>query len=129
MPSRRREELLLVDIVERADVILEAVDGLDEAALAASQLHRDAVLWSLSIIGEAARRLPTDFCAAHPQVPWSRMVGFRNVVLHTYENIDASILWATVREVAEVRGAVFDILRAEYPLVAQALAQHASEDD
>lgn len=129
MPPERRPELLLVDIIERAEAALTAVEELDEAGLRRSDLHRSAVLWSLSIIGEAARRLPPEFCEAHPQVPWTRMVGFRNVVLHAYEHIEVSILWATIQQIGDMRDALLAILRSEFPLVAEVVAQHASEDD
>ncbi|CAN5638737.1 hypothetical protein BH20ACT2_BH20ACT2_01860 [soil metagenome] len=128
MPPERRQELLLVDIVERVDAILEAVDGLDEEALRASELHRSAVLWSLCLIGEAAHRMPSDLTEAHPEIPWSRMVGFRNVVLHTYEAIDAAIVWSTIEQVRSVRSHVLAILESDHPLVSDALRQRREDD-
>lgn len=128
MPPERRPELLLVDIIERAEATLSAVKGLDEAGLRESDLHRSAMLWSLSIIGGAARRLPLEFCDAHTEVPWTRMIGFRNVVLHACEHIEASILWATIGQVRDVRDALLTILRSEFPLVAEAVAQRAAEE-
>ncbi|MGH9111438.1 MAG: HepT-like ribonuclease domain-containing protein [Acidimicrobiales bacterium] len=123
MPPERREELLLVDIIEQADAILRAVDGLDEEGMRASELHRSAVLWSLCLIGEASNRMPPDLTDAHPEIPWARMVGFRNVVLHTYEHIDAAIVWSTVEQVRSVRLQVLAILESDHPLVAEALRQ------
>lgn len=128
MSPERRAELLLVDIVERADVILDAMEGIDEVTFRSSELHRGLVLWSLTVVGEAANRLPAELTSAHPNVPWSRMVGFRNLVVHTYENIDAAILWTTIEQIRPVRQSVFAILRSEYPLVAEAMDQRARED-
>lgn len=129
MPPERRSELLLVDIIERSDAILDAADGLDEQGLRASELHRSAVLWSLTIIGEAAGRLPSDVTDAHPEVPWARMVAFRNVVVHTYEHIEAAIVWSTIAQVRSVRAQVFAILEADHPLVAHALHQRQEDGD
>jgi uncharacterized protein with HEPN domain len=42
------------------------------------------VVRNLEIIGEAARQVPDDFAAAHPEVPWTRIAGLRNRIVHDY---------------------------------------------
>jgi uncharacterized protein with HEPN domain len=122
MPPDRRIELLLFDIIERADAIASSLERLGGDDLAEDDTVRSAVLWSLAMIGEASNRLPEPFRTAHPEVEWSRIIGFRNFVMHTYESIDASILDVTSRErVPELRNKVVGILGSEYPLAAQAL--------
>jgi uncharacterized protein with HEPN domain len=125
MPPERRIELPLVDIVDRADAIAEALTRLVGDDLAEDDPIRSSVLWSLTIIGEAVSRLPGDFRARHPDVEWGRITGFRNLVVHAYEQIAGSILEVTARErVPELRRQVEAILRAEYPLAAKAVDEH-----
>ena len=46
------------------------------------------VLWPLIVLGEAAAHVSDAFCAAHPDIPWRRIVGLRNVLIHDYSGVD-----------------------------------------
>jgi len=89
----RLEKLYLVDIVEAADAIAEFLKGIDREAFLSSDLVRSAVLQKLIVIGEAAARLPSDFCAGHPDIPWPDIVAFRNIAVHEYFAIEWPIVW------------------------------------
>ncbi|MBM2826312.1 MAG: hypothetical protein HW403_376 [Dehalococcoidia bacterium] len=58
----------------------------------------DAVVRNFEIIGEAARNMPEEVLAKHPDVPWSSMVSMRNKVIHEYFGVDTDILWKTIKE-------------------------------
>ncbi|MGO9893365.1 MAG: DUF86 domain-containing protein [Bryobacteraceae bacterium] len=45
----------------------------------------DAIYRNITIIGEAARKLDGSFQRAHPHIPWSGIIGARNIVMHAYE--------------------------------------------
>jgi uncharacterized protein with HEPN domain len=47
----------------------------------------DAVCRNITIIGEAARRLGEPFRRAHPEIPWSGLIGARNILMHDYEYV------------------------------------------
>lgn len=38
--------------------------------------------------GEAARHIPEDITKRYPKVPWSDMIGMRNVLIHDYIEVD-----------------------------------------
>jgi uncharacterized protein with HEPN domain len=57
-----------------------------------------AVVRSLEIIGEATKKIPPDFSAAFPLVPWRDMAGMRDRLIHNYFGVDYEIVWHTVRE-------------------------------
>jgi uncharacterized protein with HEPN domain len=67
------------------------------ATFEADTLIGDAVVRNLTVIGEAARNLPSEVESRHPNIPWSKMRGIRNVVVHAYFNVDATILGETAR--------------------------------
>jgi uncharacterized protein with HEPN domain len=50
------------------------------ASFLASEMMQDAVIRQLSVIGEAAAKLPGALRARHPSIPWKEMVGMRNIV-------------------------------------------------
>jgi uncharacterized protein with HEPN domain len=62
-----------------------------------NSLIMDAVCRHIAIIGEAARRLDEEFQRAHPEIPWSGIIGARNIVMHAYENLKPHL----IREMAE----------------------------
>ena len=111
----RREELYLTDIVEAADAIQKFLAGIERNAFLEDDLLRSGVLQKLSIIGEAASRLPVKFRQRHPEIEWMDIIGFRNIVVHAYFAVDWSIVWvAATQEAPELRRMVADILSEEY---------------
>ena len=57
-----------------------------------------ALVRLLEIIGEAARSLSPPARQAHPEIPWQRMIGMRNQLIHAYFDIDLDIVWQTAQE-------------------------------
>ena len=57
---------------------------------------QDATIRNLEIIGEAAKQVSTEFRQAHPDIPWSRMAGMRDVLAHGYMAVDLGIVWDVV---------------------------------
>lgn len=54
---------------------------------------QDAVIRQLEIIGEAAKRLSPDLRSRYPQIPWKRIAGLRDVLIHDYLGVDISLVW------------------------------------
>jgi len=52
----------------------------------------------LEIIGEAARSVPPEFRDAHPELPWKKMVGIRDRLIHGYYDVNLDVVWETVTE-------------------------------
>ncbi|MFH1294142.1 MAG: DUF86 domain-containing protein [Pseudomonadota bacterium] len=91
--------------VFRIQHILEAIErirlytaGMDEAGFTGEQKTIDAVLRNFQVIGEAARHVPKEIQASHPDVPWSVMIGMRHVLVHDYDTVDTSTLWLTIQQ-------------------------------
>ncbi len=51
---------------------------------------------NLEIIGEAASRITPEFRNAHPEIPWHRLIGMRNRLIHAYFDINMVVVWTTV---------------------------------
>src|ERR1700694_3423788 len=93
----RREELYLRDIVEASRYIAQFVAGLDRAGFQSSELVRSAVVQKLAVIGEAAAHWPDELKARHMEVPWPRIVAFRNILVHAYFGIDWDLVWQAAK--------------------------------
>ena len=94
------------DAAERLRDILEAIAAInrygnrDKKAFEGDELLQGWFLRHLQIIGEAARALPQDVRALAPDVPWQKIIGMRNVLVHGYFEIDTDIVWdAATRDI------------------------------
>lgn len=57
----------------------------------------NAALRQLEIIGEACNRLSQNLLLNHPEIPWARIIGLRNLVIHEYFGIDDFTIWNVVK--------------------------------
>jgi uncharacterized protein with HEPN domain len=65
----------------------------------------------LQIIGEAARALPAEVRNLAPEIPWPKIIGMRNVLVHGYFDIDTEIVWqAVTRDWPVLKPAVVSLL-------------------
>ena len=63
--------------------------------LATDDMLRAALERYVSLIGEAATRLDRSLQDRHPQIPWHRIIGMRNILVHGYDSVDDQVLWDT----------------------------------
>lgn len=52
-----------------------------------------ACVFNLSQIGELVTRLDSEFLESSSQIPWHKMRGMRNRIIHDYEGIQLNIVW------------------------------------
>lgn len=93
---RRDADLLVEDIAAAIRRVESYTRGLSREAFLGDEKTIDAVVRNLEIIGEAARQMPAAFAAAHPEIPWQRVAGLRNRIVHEYFGLDLEIIWEIV---------------------------------
>jgi len=87
------------DPKERLRDILDAIAAIerhaggDKAEFEGDELLQSWYLRHLQIIGEAARALPEDVRERAPDVPWPKIIGMRNVLVHGYFGIETALVW------------------------------------
>jgi uncharacterized protein with HEPN domain len=89
------------DDAERLRDILEAIDRVEkytqgQTAFDENELIQTWVVHHIEIIGEACRALPDEFQARYSGVPWSDIIGMRNILIHHYFGIDLDAVWSVV---------------------------------
>jgi len=90
--------VFLRHILESIRLIEEYLEGADLDVFLASTRLQDAVFRRLEVIGEAVKNVPTDLRDAHPDIPWKRVAGLRDVLIHQYFGVDAELTWQLVQE-------------------------------
>lgn len=83
------------DMVNAGKRIARFLTGVDQAAFLADDEKQSSVFGQFVIIGEAANRISSTFQAGHAEIPWRRIVGLRNRIVHGYDDIDWDIVWNT----------------------------------
>lgn len=82
----------LSDIVDAIEAIeTYSVSSYDE--FLADTKTQDAILYNLIIIGEAANQISEDFQEQYNTIPWSSMIGTRNIIVHGYDQVKLQIVW------------------------------------
>lgn len=113
--STRDISMLLDDMLESVIIIRQYLQGVTESAFQANRMIQDAVVRRLEILGEAANQVPTDYCAQHPEIPWSLVTGMRNRLVHGYFLVDWDIVWRTIQTEVPALEAPLRTLRQRQP--------------
>ncbi|MBI5522694.1 MAG: DUF86 domain-containing protein [Desulfarculus sp.] len=92
----KRHRLYIEDILSSLAVIPSFIEGYDKPRFLADLKTQYAVIRALGIIGDAVKKLPPEFRAAHPEIPWKDMAKTRDVLIHDYLRVDLDVLWDTI---------------------------------
>jgi uncharacterized protein with HEPN domain len=110
MPKRDLR-LYMTDILEAIDKVKRYTAGLSYEAFEAAEMVIDAVVRNLEVIGEAARMASPDLRERYPAVDWVAIVGFRNIVIHEYFDVDPTIVWTiATQRLAELQPVIQQIV-------------------
>lgn len=84
---------------KRLQDILNAIEAIEAYSVSnyeefiADPKTQDAILYNLIIIGEAANQISNEFQEEHNTIPWSSMIGTRNIIIHGYDQVKLQIVW------------------------------------
>ena len=93
MQPESEDAAYLWDMLDAARAIREFVRPRSFEDYASDRMLRGAVERHIEIIGEAANRVSRAFRAAHPEIPWHRIIAQRNALAHEYGEIEDVLIW------------------------------------
>ena len=93
----RQDSAYLLDMIAAARKTSRFAQDIDYDRFARSELHQNAILKVLEVVGEAASRLSDDTKSAHPEIPWAKIVGLRNRIVHGYFEVNLEVVWNIVK--------------------------------
>lgn len=85
-------------MVDAIDAATRFLTGRSREDLQSDLLLQFALVRAVEIVGEAASKISNVGRTEMPAVPWSRIVGMRNRVVHAYFDVDLNILWDTLTQ-------------------------------
>lgn len=97
MHDRLGNKVRLLHILDAIIQIENYTLNVDKEAFVGNSMMFNATLRQLEIIGEASNRLSEDLILDNPEIPWARIIGLRNFVVHEYFGIDDLTIWNVVK--------------------------------
>ncbi len=98
---------------KRLHDILDAIEAIESYSISTYEEFvndgktQDAILYNLIIIGEAANQISDDFQDQHHLIPWTSMIGTRNIIVHGYDQVKLPIVWEILqRDLAHLKAEI-----------------------
>jgi uncharacterized protein with HEPN domain len=111
----RDDRQYLCDIAEAAELITEHTRSTTLESFLNDKMLQQAVLFNFTIIGEAANKLSKAAKLQYPEIDWSSMIGFRNIIVHAYFSLNLKTVWmAATRKASTLAEQVRSIIRYDF---------------
>ncbi|NEQ30083.1 MAG: DUF86 domain-containing protein [Leptolyngbya sp. SIO4C5] len=91
-----RDIAAITNMIQAIREIQEDTQGLTYETYLSQRTIRRAVERNCEIIGEAARRISSPCRSTYSTIDWSGAIGFRNVIIHQYDQVNDQEVWLIV---------------------------------
>jgi uncharacterized protein with HEPN domain len=88
-----KNDLLYLRHIHDAALKIESYIAVGRDVFMTMTHWQDAVVRQLEIMGKAAKRISEEFRTKYPDIPWRRIAGMRDVLIHDYMGVDLSMVW------------------------------------
>ncbi len=111
---KRDNIVYLRHILDAIHRIEEYTTGVQYEGFMNNNLVQAGVMREIEIMGEATKRLTDDFKEKHPDIPWKKVAGMRDKLIHDYFGVDLDAVWDTVKkDINVLEGRIKDIIERE----------------
>jgi len=95
---KKDPRIFIEHILESIERIGEYIKGITKNQFGNSIKTQDAVIRRIEVIGEAVKNIPDGVKKKHPDVPWKKIAGMRDILIHEYFGVDLELTWKVVKE-------------------------------
>ena len=96
---RNKEPLYFLKDIENSLLkIFKYTNDIDFDKFMTNDMLKDAIERNFEIIGEAVKKLPSEFREKYPHIPFKQVAGMRDKLIHDYFGIDYQIIWKTIKD-------------------------------
>jgi uncharacterized protein with HEPN domain len=93
----RDYRVFLHNVLDAIANIAEFVGGMTLGQFKDDKKTLHAVVRNLEVVGEAVKGVPPEVRQRHPAIPWQRIAGLHDILIHHYFEIDVDIVWDVVK--------------------------------
>ncbi|WP_395047110.1 DUF86 domain-containing protein [Flavobacterium sp.] len=97
MQDRLGDKVRLLHIIDAINEIEDYLQDSDLDTFVKNSMMFNATLRQLEIIGEASNRISSQILDNNPDIPWARIIGLRNLVIHEYFGVDDFTIWNVIK--------------------------------
>lgn len=97
-PLQREWRFYVSDMIVFAEKVVAYTNGLEQEKFVASGLNYDATMRNLSMVSEAATRIPDHIRTFASEINWQQYVGAHNRLIHNYWEINNNIVWDIIQD-------------------------------
>ncbi len=90
--------LYIEDILNSIEKIEQYTRDINEHDFLSDTQVQDAVLRRLEIMGEAVKTIPQPFRDKYPNIPWKKIAGLRNILIHEYFGVNIRRAWKMAKQ-------------------------------
>jgi uncharacterized protein with HEPN domain len=83
------------DAIHRIETYTKGVNYDD---FKTNNLLQAGVIREIEIIGEATKKLPSEFKEKYHDIPWKQIAGMRDKLIHDYFGVDLDAVWYTLKK-------------------------------
>jgi uncharacterized protein with HEPN domain len=94
--SRRGDRERLADMLDAIQRATSYVAGISYEDFLVDAKTQDATIRALEVLGEASKEISTDLKTRFPDIPWKRIAGQRDKLIHNYFGINFDIVWESI---------------------------------
>ena len=94
-----KDDLIFIEhLLDSINKIEKYVQDITVHDFVDNELIQDAVIRNFEIIGEATKHLSESFRKMHSEIPWKKISGMRDILIHDYLGIDIYSVWKTIEK-------------------------------
>ena len=94
--SKHDERVYLLHILDHAKKAVDIAKNQSREDIDKDEKLRLALTHLMTLVGESATRISKETQNQHSDIPWQKMIGIRNRLIHGYDFVDYDILWITI---------------------------------
>lgn len=91
-----KNQKIIWKIINYIDSIIKYTENVNYLEFKDNGMMVEACVFNLSQIGELVNKLDKNYIDKYPEVPWFKMRGLRNRIVHDYEGVNLNLIWQII---------------------------------
>lgn len=97
-----KNQKIILKIINHINSILKYTEDVNYTTFKNDSMMVEACVFNLSQIGELVNKLDKDYIESNPNIPWFKVRGLRNKIVHDYEGVNLKLIWEIINKDIEV---------------------------